>query len=116
MSMNTIVINGKTIVTTEKTISCINGEFFAGGKELIDTPPVLEGSTIIINGDVDTINLKSANLEVNGNVNGDICSTAGNIVITGEMVNGDIKVTGGNVECNHVNGGINVVGGNWVRK
>ena len=88
--MNTIVINGKTIVTTEEDISYIDGEFFVGDKKLVDTPEILERSTIIINGDVDTIKVKSVDLEVNGNVNGDIYSTGG-----------DVKITGGRLENNN---------------
>ena len=92
--MNSITINGKTIVSSGDTIIVKNGKVISDGITIQDN---LYGDVeITIDGDVGDIEA-SGSVTVNGNVKGSI-DAMGNVTVSGD-VDGDIDCTG-NVKLN----------------
>ena len=95
--MNSITINGKTIVSSGDTIIVRNGKVISDGVTIQDN---LYGDVeITIDGDVKNIDTVG-NVTVNGNVTGDI-DTTGNVIVSGD-VNGDVDCMG-NIRINKNN-------------
>lgn len=92
--MNSITINGKTIVSSGDTIIVKNGKVISDGVTIQDN---LRGNVeIAIDGDVRDIEA-SGSVTVNGNVKGSI-DAMGNVTVSGN-INGDIDCIG-NVKLN----------------
>lgn len=104
ISNNRVTINGKTIECPNGNISVINGRVYSNGVEVnTDDTDLKSNKHAIINikieGSVDKVNC-NGNIEVNGNVTGDMdCN--GSISIIGN-VNGDIDCGGSaNIKGDH---------------
>lgn len=87
--MNSITINGKTIVSSGDTITVKNGKVISDGVTIQDN--LCGDVEITIDGDVGDIEA-SGSVTVNGNVTGGI-DTTGNVTVCGD-INGDIDCMG----------------------
>ena len=95
--MNSITINGKTIVSSGDTVIVRNGNIISDGVTIQDN---LRGNVeITIDGDVRDIEA-SGSVTVNGNVNGSI-DAMGNVTVSGN-INGDVDCMG-NIRINKNN-------------
>ena len=106
--MNTIIINGKRIVSQGRNISVINGQVIVDGKvvELDEAPVyniVVEGNveeisgefaSITVNGDARTVSTISGNAEVGNNVSGNVSSVSGNVNVQGSVAGRASSVSG----------------------
>lgn len=115
-----ITINNKSYVG--KSVSIVNGKVYINGssvevdgKEIniqvngnIDYLSVDACSKITVN-DVNSLQTSSGDIEVRGNVNGDINTTSGDVECGN--VKGYIKTTSGDVSCGTVGGNISTISG-----
>lgn len=116
INMGSIVINGKRVNYTG-TISIENGRFFLDGKELKDLESLTKDQKHIeikVEGDIDRlqvdtcdnlyiegscnkVNTVNGEVEIGGNVLGDVESVNGYIEIHGYVI-GDVKTVNGNIK------------------
>lgn len=116
INMGSIVINGKKVNYTG-TISIENGRFFLDGKELKDLESLTKDQKHIeikVEGDIDRlqvdtcdnlyiegscnkVNTVNGEVEIGGNVFGDVESVNGYIEIHGYVI-GDVKTVNGNIK------------------
>ena len=113
--MGKVIINGKTFTYTGR-LTVINGKFYVDGKEVtdweslakdqkhidikvegdIDRLQVDECDSVTIMGNCNSVETISGDVEIGGNVDGDVESVSGDIDISGN-VSGDVKTVSGNV-------------------
>ena len=113
--MGTAIINGKKINYTG-TLTVINGKFFVDGKEVTDWESItkdqkhidikVEGDidrlqvdncdSVTITGNCNRVKTVSGDVEIGGDVDGDVESVSGDIDISGN-VSGDVKTVSGNI-------------------
>lgn len=103
-----IIINGKKYKGNNVIIN--------GSKVIIDGVDMTEKDdskiiNVVIEKDFQgDLNLKSCDqIEIKGNVNGDVMATSGNIECNN--ITGSIKMTSGNVKCNDVGGYVETTSG-----
>lgn len=112
MVMNTVTINGVTI-TGGRNISVINGKIKVDGKDY--TPADAKEINIVINGNVDKLEVDACDkVTVTGDVS-TLKTMSGDVDITGD-VKGDIKTMSGDVDCGNVGGSISTMSGDVKNK
>lgn len=113
--MNTVVINGKTM-RVNGTVSIINGKVLCNGKPIEDLESIDEKViNISINGDVEKIDVDACDrIEVTGKVNY-IKTMRGDIEVHGD-VTGDVKTMSGDIDCGNVGGNASTMSGDVRRK
>lgn len=115
--MGTVSINGKTVTIPDgKSVSIVNNKIFVDGVEFKTDKGTVEGLTIIVQGNVEKLEVKSDNqITIQGNISGDAeiegslnCDSIGGNVSAGGSVNcDDIKgnvSAGGSVNCDDIGG------------
>lgn len=113
--MGKVIINGKTFNYTG-SLTMINGKFFVDGKEVTDWEDFtkdqkhidikVEGdidrllvdncNSVTITGNCNRVKTVSGDVEIGGDVDGDVESVSGDIDIAGK-VSGDVKTVSGNI-------------------
>ena len=113
--MGKVIINGKTFNYTG-SLTMINGKFFVDGKEVTDWEDLtkdqkhidikVEGNierlqvdacdSVTITGNCNKVKTLSGDVEIGGDVDGDVESVSGNIDIFGN-VGGDVKTVSGDI-------------------
>lgn len=115
--MGTIVINGQRF-QYHGSLSIINGRYYVNGKELKDLSELAKDQkevNITIDGDINKLEVDCCNrIFVKGNV-GKIKSTSGDIEVEGD-VDGDVQTVSGDINCGNVSGDASTVSGNIRRK
>ena len=109
---NTTMINCKVYKNLKGSVSIIGDKVFCEGK-LVEPSENSdkEKTTIIINGDIDNIDIESAEeITVNGSVN-KVNVSSGNLKISGN-VTGNVNNNTGNIKCGNVNGNVKTSCGN----
>lgn len=117
LSMGTIVINGQRF-RYNGSLSIINGKYFVDGKEVKDWSELTKDQkeiNITIEGDVNKLDVDCCDrIYVKGNV-GKVKSTSGDIEVEGD-VDGDVQTVSGDISCGNVGGDASTVSGNIRRK
>lgn len=115
--MNTIVINGNRF-HYNGNLSIINGKYYVDGKEVKDWSEFTKDQkeiSITIEGNVNKLDVDCCDMiHVNGNV-GKVKATSGDIEIEGN-VDGDVQTVSGDICCGNVGGDASTVSGNIRRK
>jgi len=131
-AINQIIRIGRVerVITGAKTIVNKNGKTYVDGKLLddldINKMPEKEINITItgdierlevdyceriqVNGSVKRINTTSGDVEVSGNVDGDVETVSGDVDIEGN-VDGNVKTVSGDVECLDVSGSVSTMSG-----
>ena len=114
--MNVVIVNGKRYEVPSGSISVVNNKVYCNGELITDTSDFKE---------------KNIHITVEGNVQGDVSSTSGDITINGSCRNvkatsGDIKITGnvsgnvcttsGDIECGDIMGNVSTVSGDIIKR
>ena len=113
--MSTVVINGKTY-RGNGNVSIINGKILLNGKPVEDLESIDEKViNITVNGDVDKIDVDACNsIDVKGNV--DVVKTmSGDVEVHGD-VTGDVKTMSGDIDCGNVGGNASSMSGDIRRR
>lgn len=106
--MSVVIINGKTYGSETGSVSIINGKVIIDGKDM--TPDSKE-INVTINGNVETLNVDTANkIQVIGSC-GSLVSHNGEINIDGN-VSGNVENRNGNIDCMNVGGNVSTRNGN----
>ena len=109
--MNKININGKTYNAPDGcSVSVKNGEVYIDGK-LIDDIPSRTYIEITVIGDCKEVTTDAGNINIKGNVEGNVSNDAGNIYIEGD-VSGNVTIDTGNIIANHISGNVSTDCGN----
>lgn len=112
--MNQVIINGQVIsgdliVGKSLTVSANGDKILINGEQVFQTSDKI--ITIHIEGDVDgDVNTVSGNVIVNGDV-GNVKSTSGDVGVSGAVC-GDVKTVSGDVEAEQILGNTKTVSGN----
>ena len=104
ISNGKVIIIGVDVTPDSKTIN-INVVGDIDKLEAMDVVNKLE-----IKGNVNELSNTSGDIEITGNVNGNIESTSGDIEIDGD-VSGSIDTTSGDVRCKNVGGSVKTISG-----
>ena len=97
-----VTINGKTY--SGRNIQINNGRVSIDGNA-DESSGLKEPISIVINGNCGAIECREANIKVNGNVQGDIATGAGDVECSG-VVTGNVKTGAGDIECGDVSGNV----------
>lgn len=115
--MGTIVINGKKL-HYEGSLTVINGKYFVNGKEVTDWNELAKDQkqvNIEIHGDVEKIDVECCDqITITGNVK-KVKTTSGDVEIHGD-VDGDVESVSGSIECGNVGGDARTISGNIRRR
>lgn len=115
--MNIVTINGKTY-KVEGKVSFVNGTIFANGKKVQDYEEAEKDEkkiNISIEGDVEKIDVDVCDsITVSGSVK-NIKTTSGDVEVEGD-VDGDVQTVSGDINCGNVSGDASTVNGNIRRK
>lgn len=108
--MNTVIVNGKTYTTNGGSISIIGNKVYCNGELLSDCDEFKEKViNVIVNGNVDGyVKTTSGNVKLQGSV-GEIETTSGDVTIDGNV--GNVKTVSGNVRAKKVLGNVKTVSG-----
>ena len=107
--MNSVTINGRTIVSSG-SITISNGQIIIDGQS-VDGLENEKTININIEGPVESLIIDNATkISVVGNVH-ELTSKNGNIEVTGN-VTGNVENKNGNVDCGNVGGDVNTKNGN----
>jgi cytoskeletal protein CcmA (bactofilin family) len=103
--MNTVHINGKTYTAPDGvSISVINGKAYFDGKLAEDLNDwKVKKIEITIEGNCKEVKCDSGNINVNGNVEGDVTTDTGNINVRGD-IKGNVTTDTGNIKSHHIFG------------
>lgn len=116
-SMSKIIINGKTH-TYKGSLTVINGKFFVDGKEVTDWSELEKDQQHIdikIEGDVERIQVDTCDtISITGNCNR-VKTVSGDVEIGGD-VDGDVESVSGDINCGNVSGDVKTVSGDIRRK
>lgn len=113
---NTCTINGIRISGNYKTITSKNGKIYLNGKEYVPEEKDEKNITIIIEGNVDTLDVDEAQrIEIHGNINKDVKTMSGDVVVKGD-VHGMVKTMSGDVECQTLKGNADTMSGDITYK
>lgn len=108
--MATVIINGKSY--SGNNITVINNKVIVDGK---DATPEGKEINIVVEGNISDLNVDACNrVTVTGSVK-KITTMSGDVEITGD-VDGDINTMSGNVDCNMVGGSVSSMSGNVKHK
>lgn len=102
--MGKITINGRTYRGTNIQVS--NGVVYIDGKRADESGKQDTGIRLIVEGDVDNITVDRGDVEVRGNVTGDV--KAGGSISCGD-VGGSVDA-GGSISCGRVSGSVDAGG------
>ena len=103
-----IIINGKTIITNGGSIQVGNGKIIIDG---VDMTPDSKEINIEVVGNVETLEVDTCNkVKITGDVKS-VKSHNGNIDIGGN-VSGDVSTHNGNIDCGDVQGSVTTRNGN----
>lgn len=115
--MGVIVINGQRF-QYNGSLSIINGRYFVDGKEVRDLSELTKDQkevNITIDGDINKLEVDCCDrIYVKGKV-GKIKSTSGDIEVGGD-VEGDVQTVSGDINCGNISGDASTVSGNIRRK
>lgn len=115
--MGTIVINGKKF-HYEGSLTIINGRYFVNGKEVKDLEELTKDQkqiNIEIHGDVEKLDIDCCDqITITGNVK-KVKTTSGDVEINGN-VDGDVESVSGSIDCGDVGGDARTVSGNIRRR
>lgn len=115
--MGTIIINGKRF-NYSGSLSIINGKYFVDGKEVKDWNEFTKDQKTInisIEGNVDKLTVDCCEtVTITGNC-GKVKTTSGDIEIGGN-VDGDVESVSGDIECGNISGDAKTVSGNIRRR
>lgn len=110
------------IVCSENSTITINGQSFSGSSvNICNGTVIIDGKkqegvilghivNIEIKGDCKSVDTTSGNVNVTGNMMGDIDCTSGDVRITGN-VTGSVQTVSGDVKCGTVGGSVKTVSG-----
>lgn len=114
-NMNTVVINGKTFRVNGR-VSILKNKVVCNGDQVVDLDSLEEKEiNISINGDVEKIDVDACDrIEVTGNVDY-IKTMSGDIEVHGD-VTGDVKTMSGDIDCGNVGGNASTMSGDVRRK
>lgn len=103
--MNTVVVNGKTITAPDGvSISVINNKVYFNGELQENLNEIKEKNIeIIVKGNCNEVKADTANITIEGNVDGNVTSDTGNIKIRGD-VKGNVSNDCGNISAHHIFG------------
>lgn len=110
-----VVINGKKY-DIDGSVSIINGKVLVNGKRIEDLDTIEQKEiNITINGEVEMIDIDGCRtIAVTGNVHS-IKTMSGNVDIHGDVI-GDVKTMSGSIDCGDVKGSVSSMSGNIKRK
>ena len=107
--MGTIRVNGMSI--SGSNISITNGKIIVDGKDM--TPDQKEIKIEVI-GDIDTLSVDACNeVSVKGNI-GKLKTMSGDVEVTGD-VTGDVSSMSGDIRCGNISGSVKTMSGNIKR-
>ena len=108
--MNVVVVNGKKYTTTGGSISVIGNKVYCDGELLSDCDEFKEKViNIVVNGNVDGyVKTTSGNIKLQGSV-GEIETTSGDVDIVGNV--GNVKTVSGDVKAKKILGNVKTVSG-----
>ena len=114
--MNVVNINGRTYSAPDGvSVSVIGNKVYFNGKLQEDLTNWKEKNIeIIICGNCKEVKADAGNINIKGNVEGNVNTDAGNISIEGD-VKGNVKSDCGNISANHITGQISTYCGNVGR-
>lgn len=109
--MNTVTVNGRTI-TSNRSITVINNRVIIDGEDVtpdskniiieiqgnVNELSVDACSKITVTGDAKTVKTKSGDVDIGGNVSGNIQTMSGDVDVSGD-VGGDVSTMSGDVRC-----------------
>ena len=103
--MNTVNINGKTYTAPDGvSISVINNKVYFDGELQENLNEIKEKKIeIIVKGNCNEVKADTANITIEGNVDGNVTSDTGNIKIRGD-VKGNVSNDCGNISAHHIFG------------
>jgi len=108
--MSTFTINGNTY--SGNSIVVTNGKVFINGK---DVTPDSKEINISVEGSVEELKVDACNkVSVTGSVK-NISTKSGDVDVTGD-VDGDIQTMSGDVDCGHVQGSVSTMSGDIKHK
>lgn len=112
--MNVVVVNGKKYTTTGGSISVIGNKVYCDGELLSDCDEFKEKViNITVNGNVDGyVKTTSGNIKLQGSV-GEIETTSGDVDIVGNV--GNVKTVSGNVKAKKILGNVKTVSGDIAK-
>lgn len=126
-----IIINGRVIHAEGSSVSIINGKVLVNGKQISNLDEIQDKEVnISISGDVQNLEVdyctqvnltgnaksvrtQSGDIEISGNVDGDVSSMSGDISC-GDVA-GNVRTASGDVECGNVTGNVKTVTGDISR-
>lgn len=108
--MNVVVVNGKKYATNGGSISVIGNKVYCDGELLSDCDEFKEKViNIVVNGNVDGyVKTTSGNIKLQGSV-GEIETTSGDVDIVGNV--GNVKTVSGDVKAKKILGNVKTVSG-----
>jgi hypothetical protein len=111
--MNVVNINGRTYSAPDGvSVSVINNKVYFNGKLQEDLTNWKEKNIeIIVCGNCKEVKADAGNINIKGNVEGNVNADAGNISIEGD-VRGNVTADCGNISANHISGNVSTDCGN----
>lgn len=114
--MNTVNVNGKTYNAPDGcSVSVINNKVYFNGKLAEDFNDWKEKNIEIkVEGNCKEVKVDAGNINIKGNVEGNVNTDAGNISIEGDVI-GNVTADCGNISANHISGNATTDCGNIGR-
>lgn len=111
--MNVVNINGRTYSAPDGvSVSVINNKVYFNGKLQENFTNWKEKNIeIIVCGNCKEVKADAGNINIKGNVEGNVSADAGNISIEGD-VRGNVTADCGNISANHISGSVSTDCGN----
>ena len=111
--MSVININGKTYNAPDGcSVSVINNKVYFNGKLAEDFNDWKEKNIEIkVEGNCKEVKADAGNINIKGNVEGNVNTDAGNISIEGDVI-GNVTADCGNISANHISGSVSTECGN----
>lgn len=103
--MNKVSVNGKIYTAPDGvSVSVINGKVYFDGNLVENFNDwKVKKIEITIEGNCKEVKCDSGNINVNGNVEGDVTADTGNINVRGD-IKGNVKTDTGNIKSHHIFG------------
>lgn len=112
MKSNQISINGSAIVSGSKNITIVGNRIIVDG---IDVTPDSKDINITVNGNIESLDVDCCDkINIVGAV-AKVRTTSGDINISGN-VTGDVKSTSGDIKCGQISGSVKTVSGDIKNK
>ena len=129
-NMSMIIINGRVIHAEGSSVSIINGKVRVNGKQISNLDEIQDKEVNIsisgvqnlevdyctqvnLTGNAKSVRTQSGDIQISGNVDGDVSSMSGGISC-GDVA-GNVRTASGDVECGNVTGNVNTVTGDISR-